>query len=70
LKDVVSAQGGHVSSLTPNACITRDATLNTVACICQAICDVAISLGDWFSVSTKGVCVGVGGWVCGGGGVS
>jgi len=32
-----------LAPLTANACITCDATLNAIACMCQAICDVTSS---------------------------
>jgi len=35
--------GGHNSPLTTNLYITRHATLNPIACMCQTMCDVTSS---------------------------
>jgi len=47
-----------VSAQTSNVCITRHAPLNAIAyivCVKQFVMSLlAISLGDWFSMSRKG----------------
>ena len=50
------SQHDLVSAQTSNVCITSHAALNTIACMCQTICNVTSSnvIGDWFSVSRKG----------------